>query len=78
MNIEEYAVMIWLEAMNLKEEVHKLDCQTCASLLKKHCTKIRHDLHILDNKLGNWDKNSDRARELKEKKEDDKDVRYSI
>jgi hypothetical protein len=78
MTIEEYADMIWLEAMNLKEEVHKLDCQTCASLLKKHCTKIRHDLHILDNKLGNWDKNSDRARELKEKKEDDKDVRYSI
>ena len=68
MNIEEYADMIWLEAMNLKEEVYKLDCQTNASLLKKHCTKIRHDLHILDKKLGNWDSNSQRANELKEQR----------
>ena len=68
MNIEEYADMIWLEAMNLKEEAHKLDCQTNASLLRKHCTKIRHDLHILDNKLGNWDSNSQRAKELKEQR----------
>lgn len=68
MNIEEYADMIWLEAMNLKEECHKLDCQTNASLLRKHCTKIRHDLHILDNKLGNWDSNSQRAKELKEQR----------
>lgn len=66
MNIEEYADMIWLEAMNLKEEAHKLDCQTYASLLRKHCTKIRHDLHILDKKLGNWESNSQRANELKE------------
>lgn len=69
MNIEEYADMIWLEAMNLKEEAHKLDCQTCASLLRKHCTKIRHDLHILDKKLGNWESNSQRAKELKEQRE---------
>jgi hypothetical protein len=68
MNIEEYADMIWLEAMNLKEEVHKLDCQTNASLLRKHCTKIRHGLHILDNKLGDWDSNSQRAKELKEQR----------
>ena len=66
MTIEEYADMIWLEAMNLKEEAHKLDCQTSSSLLRKHCTKIRHDLHILDKKLGNWDSNSQRAKELKE------------
>lgn len=66
MNIEEYADMIWLEAMNLKEEAHKLDCQTNASLLRKHCTKIRHDLHILNKKLGNWESNSQRANELKE------------
>lgn len=69
MNIEEYTDMIWLEAMNLKEEAHKLDCQTCASLLRKHCTKIRHDLHILDNKLGNWEANSERAKEIREKQE---------
>jgi hypothetical protein len=68
MNIEEYADMIWLEAMNLKEECHKLDCKTNASLLRKHCTKIRHDLHILDNKLGDWDSNSQRAKELKEQR----------
>lgn len=70
MNIEDYADMIWLEAMNLKEEVHKLDCQTDASLLRKHCTKIRHDLHILDKKLGNWDSNSQRAKELKEQRKE--------
>lgn len=68
MNIEEYADMIWLESLNLKEEAHKLDCQTCASLLRKHCTKIRHDLHILDKKLGNWESNSQRANELKEQR----------
>ena len=68
MNIEEYADMIWLEAINLKEECHKLNCQTNASLLRKHCTKIRHDLHILDKKLGNWDSNSQRAKELKEQR----------
>lgn len=70
MNIEEYADMIWLESLNLKEECHKLDCQVGASLLRKHCTKMRHDLHILDNKLGEWEKNSLRAKELKEKKEE--------
>lgn len=70
MNIEDYADMIWLEAMNLKEEAHKLDCQTDASLLRKHCTKIRHDLHILDKKLGNWDSNSQRAKELKEQRKE--------
>lgn len=70
MNIEDYADMIWLEAMNLKEEAHKLDCQTDASLLRKHCTKIRHDLHILDNKLGNWESNSQRANELKEQRKE--------
>lgn len=69
MNIEEYADMIWLEAMNLKEEANRLNCQTSASLLRKHCTKIRHDLQILYNKLGNWENNSDIARRIQEYKD---------
>lgn len=68
MNIEEYADMIWLEALNLKEECSRLNCQTTASLLRKHCKKIRHDLQILDEKLGKWDSNSKRAKELKEQR----------
>ena len=57
MNIKDYANMIYLEALDLKEQVDKCEYQSTASLLRKHCLKMRHDLLILNKKLGKF--NSD-------------------
>lgn len=54
MNCKDLANMIYLEAMNLLEEVENCNYQADASNLRKHCLKIRYDLKILNKKLGNW------------------------
>ena len=54
MNCKEYATMIYLEALDLKEQVDECRYPANASLLRKHCLKMRHDLNILNQKLGKF------------------------
>ena len=59
MNCKEYATMIYLEALDLKEQVDECYYQANASLLRKHCLKMRHDLNILNQKLGRYNHNEE-------------------
>ena len=71
MNCKEYATMIYLEALDLKEQIDKCRYPANASLLRKHCLKMRHDLNILNQKLGKFI-----YEPIEEKEENEKVGRY--
>ena len=56
MNCKDYAKMIYFEATDLMEQIEQCEYQSEASLLRKHCLKMRHDLNELYKKLGKFDK----------------------
>ena len=56
LNASELAKMISSETELLSELVDDCEYQSNASLLRKHCTKIRQDLTVLDKKLARFEK----------------------
>lgn len=56
LNASELAKMISTETKLLSELVDDCEYQSNASLLRKHCIKIRQDLTVLDKKLARFEK----------------------